>query len=85
MFFKALAVALAAIPLSGCWFDSPLLTVCEKMLKERLASPSTYRRISTSMSDNPLSSEAIAQTSPAKAANMNSSGISGKQFTLMID
>lgn len=56
----AATVALLALSaLSGCsFFDSNLVTACEKVLKQRLLSPSGYRRVEVSqLSDKVMTRE----------------------------
>ncbi|MBB2832310.1 UNVERIFIED_ORG: hypothetical protein GGD51_002439 [Rhizobium esperanzae] len=53
------AVALLVLPaLSGCsFFDSNLVTACERVLKERLLSPSGYQRVEIQLSDKVMTRE----------------------------
>ncbi|MDC7742840.1 hypothetical protein [Rhizobium binxianense] len=59
MLGAATGALLALSALSGCsFFDSNLVTACEKVLKQRLLSPSGYRRVEVSqLSDKVMTRE----------------------------
>lgn len=52
---KVLAIIVAGIALASCNpFEAKIISVCEEVLKERLRSPSGYKRIRISQTETPL-------------------------------